>query len=43
MYLPTNNIVKARHVYRDIKSIYFEFFSDNIKTNFENKNLILNH
>ena len=38
IYIPSKHTVKTsflRTVYRDIKSIDFELFSDNIKTNFE--------
>ena len=34
--IPSKFTVKTRTVYRDIKSIDFELFSDNIKTNFVN-------
>ena len=34
--IPSKHTVKTRTEYRDIKSIDFELFSDNIKTNFEN-------
>ena len=34
--IPSKHTVKTRTVYRDIKSIDFELFSDNIKTNLEN-------
>ena len=34
--IPSKHTVKTRTVYRDIKSIDFELFSDNIKINLEN-------